>query len=707
MFHIYFYRQTGSSDCGPTTLRILLGYWGTFVQNWEITQRVPTQNKGWNLLQYSKAAISYGLKPNIKSIKSNDIKKLELPIVLLSHEHYVVLYKSKTDKFYVADPQKGKVVYKKDEFLSQLFNTEGECIGISFSLMPTFEKTGKRINNLLILRKFLSYYRTYQKQIIKIFTLVFIVGISQAFLPFISRAIIDTGLETSSWDFITLLLIGNIILVLTNILGSFAQVFLATHIANKIKICMLDDYFIKLLSMKYATFLRINVGDILQRITDNERIQAYFIGQLFNSIISTLFLIAFSFILLYFNYKLFIIYTVFALAYIGWNSIFLSQRKKLDFKFWNIKSDNNKFLIQMYNHIVDIKGFNYYDQFLNQWRKNISALYKQNINFLNFSQLQDVGGKILLQSKDLLLTYLSCSYVLEGQITLGTLFAIQYILGFLNSPLYILAEFMNQTQLIMISFNRLFDFNNQPDDESKTGNQFIPKSRDIILRDIYYRYPDGSIGLNKISVNFQSGKKYGIIGASGCGKSTLLKLLCGIIEPSIGEMYLGSTNIKSIDWNEMRKHISIVLQENKLVAGSILENIVGDTNNYNENRLIKAVETACIRTEIEILPEAYNTLIEGENKKLSKGQVQRILIARALYREADIYLFDEIDDGISLTVNKRITEKIDKYLQEKTRIYVTHRTESLEDADLIYVLNNGMLIDLGKYNELKERRRIS
>lgn len=470
---------------------------------------------------------------------------------------------------------------------------------------------------------------------------------------------------------------------------------------------MLDDYFIKLLSMKYATFLRINVGDILQRITDNERIQAYFIGQLFNSIISTLFLIAFSFILLYFNYKLFIIYTVFALAYIGWNSIFLSQRKKLDFKFWNIKSDNNKFLIQMYNHIVDIKGFNYYDQFLNQWRKNISALYKQNIDFLNFSQLQDVGGKILLQSKDLLLTYLSCSYVLEGQITLGTLFAIQYILGFLNSPLYILAEFMNQTQLIMISFNRLFDFNNQPDDESKTGNQFIPKSRDIILRDIYYRYPDGSIGLNKISVNFQSGKKYGIIGASGCGKSTLLKLLCGIIEPSIGEMYLGSTNIKSIDWNEMRKHISIVLQENKLVAGSILENIVGDTNNYNENRLIKAVETACIRTEIEILPEAYNTLVEGENKKLSKGQVQRILIARALYREADIYLFDEIDDGVSLLVNKRITEKIDKYLQEKTRIYVTHRTESLEDADLIYVLNNGMLIDIGKYNELKERRRIS
>lgn len=253
----------------------------------------------------------------------------------------------------------------------------------------------------------------------------------------------------------------------------------------------------------------------------------------------------------------------------------------------------------------------------------------------------------------------------------------------------------------------LFDFNNQPDDESKTGNQFIPKSRDIILRDIYYRYPDGSIGLNKISVNFQSGKKYGIIGASGCGKSTLLKLLCGIIEPSIGEMYLGSTNIKSIDWNEMRKHISIVLQENKLVAGSILENIVGDTNNYNENRLIKAVETACIRTEIEILPEAYNTLVEGENKKLSKGQVQRILIARALYREADIYLFDEIDDGVSLLVNKRITEKIDKYLQEKTRIYVTHRTESLEDADLIYVLNNGMLIDIGKYNELKERRRIS
>lgn len=706
MSKIYFYRQTNNSDCGPTSLRIVLGYWGHFVQNWEITEKVPTQCRGWNLLQYVRASLFFGLKPSVETVYLNNITNINFPIVILSKDHYIVLYKIKKNFFYVADPQKGKVIYSKQEILAQLCDDNKKLICISFSLMPTFEKRGKRINNLQILGKFITYYKTYNIQIFKIAALVLIVGISQAFLPFISRAIIDSGLETSSWNFIVLLLIGNIILVLTNILGTFTQTFLATHISNRVKVSMLDDYFKKLLKMKYATFQKINVGDILQRITDTERIQTFFVFQLFTSIVSILFLITFSGVLLYFNRVLFWLYILFAVLYVLWNSIFLHQRKKLDFNFWNIKSDNNKFLIQMQNHIIDIKGFDYGSTLLNRWQKNIFSLFQQNIRFLNFSQLQDVGSKMLLQTKDLILTYVSCSYVLDGNMTLGTLFAVQYILGFLNSPLYILADLLNQSQLIMISFNRLFDFFEQPDDDYNIGNGFIPKSRNIILRDICYKYPDGSLALNRVSASFQSGYKYGIIGTSGCGKSTLLKMLCGVVEASMGDMYIGNTNMKSIDWNEMRKYLSIVLQENKLIAGSILENIVGDTNSYDENRLIKSVEIACIRTEIEVLPEAYNTLVEGEYKKLSKGQTQRILIARAVYKEADIYLFDEIETGISVPIYNRIIEKIDNYLQDKTRIYVTHRVETLENANLIYAFNNGILIDAGTFNDLKNRGRI-
>lgn len=705
MARINYYRQPSSNECGPTSLRIILAYYGTYVQEWEITEKFPKQKGGWNFVQYAKAAFSYGLKTEILHLSLSELDKAVMPIVIVAHNHFVVLHKITHKKYHIADPAFGSMIYKEEDFKKQFCN-EDLYVVLQLSKLPSFETKGKEITNVALIKRFGDYFSNYKYIILKALIIALVISASQIMLPFITRAIVDTGIQTSSWSFIEILLFGNVILILANIIGSFTHTYLITHVTNRVKISMLEDYMSKVLAMKYIAFMNARVGDLLQRITDNERIQGFLSGCCLSSFVSFLILIIFSSILLYFNSKLFIIYGIFALIYIGWTAIFLRQRKKLDFDFWNIKSENNKIMIQAYDNVVDIKGFNYVEKYLNKWKRNTLDLFKQNMSFFYYSQFQEVGGNVILQAKDIILTYLSCSFVLDGDITLGTLFAIQYILGTLNAPLYKFADFFNQFQLVMISLQRIANFNNLPDDRPKEGVVFIPKSRDIVLRNVGYRYPDNTVGLVRINMNFSMGKKYGIIGHSGCGKSTLLKLLCGIIPPEIGDMWLGSTNIKSIDWVQLREHISIDLQENRLIEGTILENIAGNTNEYDEDRLIKCVEIARIRDEIEALPDAYNTLIEGDNRKMSKGQAQRLLIARAIYKKADIYLFDEIANCLSPDLEKNIVNRIDSFLADKTRIYVSHRTESLKDSDLMIAMENGMIVDIGKYEELEKKKRI-
>ncbi len=705
MARINFYRQPSSNECGPTSLKIILAYYGVYVQEWELLEKFPQQKDGWDFIQYTKAAFAYGLKTEVLSLAFADIIKMPLPVVIAAHNHYVVLHKITGRKYHIADPAFGNVVYKEEEFERHF--CDNKCITVlNISKLPFFKGKGRALTNIDLIRNFGNYFHNYKYTIIKALIIVLIISVSQIMLPFITRSIVDTGIQTSSWSFIEILLFGNIILILANILGTFTHTYLITHVTNRIKISMLEDYMSKVLTLQYITFMSTKVGDLLQRISDNERIQSFLSGCFLNTFVSFLILTVFSVILYIFNSKLFIIYSIFAIIYIIWTTIFLKQRKKLDFDFWNIKSENNKIIIQTYDNIVDIKGFNYVEKYSNKWRKNIHNLFKQNMSFFYYSQFQEVGGNLILQAKDIFLTYLSCSYVLDGSITLGTLFAIQYILGTLNTPLYKFADFFNQFQLVMISLNRIAVFSNLPDDQPKEGIPFIPRDRNITLRNISFQYPDGTIGLLRINMTFAKGKKYGIIGHSGCGKSTLLKLLCGIIPPETGDMWLGTTNIKSIDWGELKKHISIDLQENRLIEGTILENIVGDAKNYNEDRLIKCVEIARIRNEIEMLPEAYNTLIEGEHRKMSQGQRQRLLIARAIYKEADIYLFDEIANCLSPDLEKSIVNRIDSFLADKTRIYVTHRPECLKDSDLMIVMDKGAIIDLGNYEELEKKNRI-
>lgn len=612
------------------------------------------------------------------------------------------MYKITSRKIYVADPRIGKQQYSYEDF-NKLLGVD--YIAIQLIPIASFDKE-KKTSNLYLAKEFFKYYASYKRNLAHIFVIVILVAVVQLILPFVTRSIVDTGIESSSWDYVRILIAACIVLALTTIGGNFVQTFMFTHISNRVKTAMLDDYFMKMMNIKYLHISGMNIGDIVQRVTDNERIQGYMASSFLQTIVVLLLLIVFVTALAIFSVHLTVIFLIIGSIYIAWNVIFLKQRKNLDFDFWKVKSENNRHLIEAHSHIADIKLFKLYNFFTLRWRSNLIEILNQNTKYLNFSQIQNVGSQVLIQTNNLMLTFFSCYYVIEGTFSLGTLFAVQYLIGSLSLPLSTIADFFNQTQLTMISLRRIQAFNHRASESAKQYHAIIPKRKDLILHGVTFRYPNGKIALSQISLYLEFGGKYGVIRSSGCGKSTLLKLLCGFLEPNAGKYFIGNTNSIALSQCEFSSFCSACLQDNHLYHASILQNITGSEVEYDEDRLIRAVEISAIRRDIEGLPESYHTILGQCETNLSKGQQQRILIARTIYKEADIYLFDEIINSLETSLGSKIIEKIDIFLKDKTRIYVSHQTQSLKDASRIFVIQQGYLVDMGSYDELVERKRI-
>lgn len=696
-----FYRQTTSNDCGATALRIVLSYFNRDIPQWEILNLYPMSKDGWSIKVLMRACNHFGLSVRDVTEQFEDIDRFQLPLIVLSNRHYIVIYKIKRNVIYIADPRIGKCNYTISEFRS-IIDEDSAILQISQSVVNSEQKSSSWLN---LIKEFTRYYSSYKQEIFRIFIVIGITCLAQLALPFVTRAIIDSGIETSSWDYIKILVVACLLLCVAIVTGSFFQTYVFSHIANRVKSLMLDDYFAKILQLKYVSFIGLNVGDLLQRVSDNERIQSYIINSLLQAVVSFFLLLIFSVALAIFSVRLGAIFVIISVLYIGWNLIFLNQRKKLDFNFWKVKSENNKQIIHSFLHITDIKTHGLEELFQQKWRANLFQIFDQNTRFLKFSQIQETGNRLLIYINNLTLTFISCYYVIEGAFTLGTLFAVQYLIGVISSPLNVISEFLNQSQLTLISLQRISTFNHSPLDKyTAIDNTVIPKRKDINIQGIVFRYPNGKIALSHVSIYLKYGEKYGIIGQSGCGKSTLLKIIGGLLEPTIGNYLIGTTNAASLGLIPIRQFIASCLQEDSLIQGSILQNIVGTTNDYNEDKLIKVVEIASIRREIEALPNSYNTVINRGNDIFSKGQQQRILIARTLYLDADIYLFDEITNCLDESMGHNIIHKIDAFLESKTRIYVTHQQDYLKDASRIYRLQSGCLINAGTYEELMEKK---
>lgn len=708
-----FEYQLDSKDCGPACLKIIARYYGKYYSLQYLRDLCGMTREGVSFLDISYGAEKIGLHTlAVKTCLRDLHTKVPLPCIIhWENKHFVVVYRTTRSKIFVSDPAIGLVSYSYQEFEKgwyRLGDDSGALLAIEpmadFMQRDSEEKTERKktLENILI------YFKPYRRSISTIFLVMIIATALQCILPFISKAVIDVGIQTQDLNFINLVLIANIVIIISIALSGAVRDWLLLHIAARVNISLISDYLIKLMKLPVTFFENKMIGDILQRAQDHERIRNFIMNSSLNLVFSSLTFIAFGIVLLIFNRVIFYFFITGSLLYVLWVFAFLKIRKKLDWEYFNLVSQNQSYWVETVGAIKDIKINNYEKQKRWKWENIQVKLFKVNLKVLNITNLQNIGAQFIQSTKNLAITFYCSMAVINGEITFGVMISTQFIIGMLNAPLAQLIGFIISAQYAKISFLRINEIHQLKDEEETIeSNRFcFTDNRDIILKNVSFQYSQYSpYVLKQINLTIPEGKTTAIVGGSGSGKSTLMKLLLRLYQPSFGDILIGNLNILNLNLREWRDQCGVVLQDGKIFNDTILNNIILDEGNIDFKRLKDAVRIAQIETEIEQMSHGYYTKIGEVGRGLSGGQKQRILIARALYKNPLFLFLDEATNALDAINEYKIVMSLKEAFVNRTVIVIAHRLSTIMNADQIVVLKDGFIAEAGTHQELMKRQK--
>lgn len=710
-------RQMDMMDCGPACLKMIAKYHGKFYSLQYMRDKCGITKEGVSFLDLSYASEAIGLRTlSLKCTVEDLLHKIPLPaIVHWDDSHFVVVYKTKPKKgqdlskgtIYVADPAKGYVNYKADEFASKTIKKDHQEKLVLMAIEPQADFYERQTNEKLDRRKtfysFLNYFKPYKKSFINLFVVMLLVTILQGFLPFISKAVIDVGIQTHDLNFINIVLIANIAIYLSILLSNMARDWILLHVTSRVNIALISDYLIKLMVLPITFFENKMTGDILQRAQDHERIRSFIMNNSLNMIFSTLTFLVFGVILLIYNTVIFWIFLIGSVIYITWVMAFLKLRKKLDWEYFELVSKNQSYWVETIASIQDIKINNYEKPKRWKWEDIQARLYRVNLRVLSVTNTQNLGAQFIDNLKNLFITFFCAKAVISGEMTFGVMISTQFIIGMLNTPVAQFIQFIISFQFAQISFLRLNEIHQLEDENENVGTNPIdlPKNKSLVINNLGFQYtPTSNPVLRGVRLIIPEGKVTAIVGDSGSGKSTLLKLLLRLYKPSYGDIKIGNMNVNNISLKQWRDKCGAVMQDGKIFNDTILNNVVLDDEKIDYERLKKALDTANIASEIEALPLGYQTMMGEQGRGLSGGQKQRILIARALYKNPDYLFFDEATNSLDTLNEKKIVDALDQVFKEKTVIVIAHRLSTIRKADQIVVMQGGTIIETGNHQSL-------
>jgi ATP-binding cassette subfamily B protein len=716
------YLQTDFKDCGPTCLKIVSKHYGQILKIQNLREYSETNREGSNLLFLSEAAEkigfrTFGVKQNLKQLQ-----EVPLPCVLhWNKHHYVVLYKIKHDNYFISDPAIGKLKYNKDEFIKfWIGNNANETTeeGIALLLEPTpkfyqseFEKESNKIFSFSLLFKYLIPYKSF---VFQLGIGLFVTSILQFITPFLTQSIVDIGVNNQNIKFIYLVLIAQIVLFVCKIAIELIQSWIALHLSARIKISLISDFFIKLMNLPISFFdVKMN-GDIMQRINDHHRIEKILTTSSLNILFSFFNLIIMGGILAFYSIEIFLIYFTGSLLFFIWILLFLKQREKLDYKRFTEFSQEQSKVIELINGMQEIKLHNAEKQKRWSWEFIQARLFKISMKGLILEQIQTIGSSTINQFKNILIIFVSAKLVLDGQITFGMMLAISSIIGSIDGPISLLIGFVYEAQDAKISLARLSEIHDKEDEtqQGETQTKDIPENADIVINDLSFRYIGSDIPvLENLNLTMPAHKITAIVGTSGSGKTTLMKLLLKFYEPNSGEISLTTgnreiasslamTDLKNIHQKAWRNQVGAVMQEGFIFNDTIANNIAIGVDIIDKERLHYAADVANINSYIHTLPLGFNTKIGMEGVGMSTGQKQRLLIARAVYKNPEMLFFDEATSALDANNEKEIMQKLDIFFKNKTVVVIAHRLSTVMNADQIVVLEKGKIIEVGNHNEL-------
>ena len=717
-------RQRDAKDCGPSCLAMIVKHYGGSFNINSIRTDCALNREGVSLLGISKAAEELGFKSvggrlSFSSLASEAL----LPcIVHWSQNHFVVVYKVKNQKkgdctIYVADPGKGLVSYTKEEFCEHWVSTKtnGEEKGIVLLLEPTNQFYTQNDTETVLTQSRMAFLWSYLKKYKRFFTqliLGLLLGsLLQLIFPFLTQAVVDTGIGGKDIGFVWLVLMAEMMLLFSRTAIEFIRSKILLHISTRINISLISDFFIKLMKLPMNFFDTKQMGDLLQRIEDHRRVEQFLTSSSLSLLFSFFTFLVFGVVLVFYNLGVFAVFLFGTLLYAGWIVLFLEKRRLLDYKFFEQAGRNRNVTYQLIDGMQEIKLQGCEQRKRWEWEDVQADLFKVNLQALNLQQVQQAGSITINEVKNILITVLAATSVIQGNMTLGMMLAVQYIIGQLNSPVEQLIHFVYSWQDVSISLDRMNEIHTETNEENaeRTRSSYTEESTDghsLAIKDLSFKYNIYSSKniLSDINLLIPNGKVTAIVGASGSGKTTLIKLLLGFYEPLSGSIQIGSANLSECNLGWWRGQCGAVMQEGYLFSDTIAKNIAISDDDPNIERIRHAARVANIADYVEALPLAYNTMIGQDGQGISQGQRQRILIARVIYKNPMFVFLDEATNALDANNEQAITDNLLDFYKGKTVIVVAHRLSTVRNADQIVVLNEGKIVELGTHEELIGKR---
>lgn len=711
MKHFPHYIQHDAMDCGPTCLRMVSDFYGKRYSLEGLREKSFITREGVSMLGISEAAEKIGFRSICVQVGYEKLQEAPLPCIIhWNQQHFVVVYKLNDRHVWAADPCAGKLKYTKEEFcncwLSSRKNEEDTGVALLLEPTPEFYTTEDEGNEMN--RKgfsFLySYLRPYWGLVGQLLLGLLLGSMIQLMLPFLTQSVVDFGINNQNLGFIYLVLIAQLMLSFSSSAVDFIRGWILLHLGTRINIALISDFLIKLMKMPIAYFDSKMTGDILQRINDHKRIQDFLTGSSLSVIFSVFNIIIFGIVLLVYSGMIFFIFIGGSTLYVAYVWLFMKKRAELDHKRFAQQSANQSTVVQLVNGMQEIKLSACEQQKRWEWERIQAKLFRVNIKSLALRQYQDSGAVLINQSKNLLITALVASLVVKGEMTLGMMLSVQYIIGQLNSPVNELIAFARDMQDARLSMDRLSEVRDKPDEEDPTRELLreIPEGKEIRLQNLNFKYDPLSEypTLDDINLVIPPGKQTAIVGMSGSGKTTLVKLLLGFYPPASGDIFIGDTPLGSYSIREWRKRCGVVMQDGFIFSDSIAGNIAPGVEHIDKKRLRHAAEVANIHDFIEELPLAYNTKIGQEGHGLSQGQKQRILIARAVYKDPEFIFFDEATNALDANNERIIMNNLQTFFKGRTSVVVAHRLSTVRNAEQIIVIEQGRIAETGTHEAL-------
>lgn len=715
---IPFYKQLNAMDCGPTCIRMVARAYGKHYSSDTLRRMAGFNKAGVSLLGISDTAEKIGFRTRGVKLSFEQLDQAPLPAILhWDQNHFVVLTAIKSKKVEIADPAKGMISYTIHEFLKHWGGSKddgGNDVGIALLIEPTpafYTPEGDKEQRLSwsLISKYLVPARW---QLTQIFIAFLVTSLMTLIFPFLTQSVVDVGINSQNLQYVVVVLIAQAMLSFSQTIVGFIRSRIMLRISNLVNIQILSDFWIKLTRLPVSYFDQHHTGDTLQRIGDHGKIQSFLLGTGLSMIFSVVNFIIYAIVLVIYSVHLFFVFCIGSAIYFFWVQLFLRIRRKLNYESFHLSAMENNTSLQLIQGMQEIRLNNAEKQKRWEWENLQANVFKLGFRNLNYSQIQSAGATFINSLQGIAISFIVSKLVIDGALTFGSMLAVQYIIGQLNGPIQQWVGFVQSFQDAKISMERLNEIHQLDDEEdlNKSYIKQIPESKSLLLKNVSFTYPGSGNDpvLENVDLYIPENKVTAIVGVSGSGKTTLIKLLLKIYEQYEGDIRIGAQNAKGRDGLKFgyishqywRSICGAVSPDSYIFNDTIARNIAVSDEEIDLNKLLQSSKIANIHSFIESLPNGYYTKLGADGTGVSQGQKQRILIARAVYKDPAYLFFDEATNALDANNEKEILENLELFFKGRTVVVVAHRLSTVKNADKIVVLDKGRIAEEGTHEEL-------